>query len=34
MNNSDEVKEDMLAVDTESITLLTETIKEENENEN
>jgi len=34
MNNSDEVREDMLPVDSENITLLTEAIKEENETEN
>lgn len=34
MNNSDEVRENMLPVDNESITLLTEAIKEENETEN
>jgi hypothetical protein len=31
MNNSDEVREDMLPVESENITLLTEAIKEENE---
>lgn len=34
MNNSDEVREDLLPVDSENITLLTETIKEEQEAEN
>jgi hypothetical protein len=29
MNNSDEVREEILPVDSESITLITETIKEE-----
>ena len=34
LNMSDEVRENMLPVDSESITLLTEAIKEENETEN
>jgi hypothetical protein len=34
LSNSDEVREHVLPIDTESITLITETIKEENEMEN